>query len=248
MRVMDVMLAFPGLLLAIGIVAALGPGPLADHGRRRSREHPDLRPAAARLRAGPARERLRARRALGRRAAAHDPRVAHPPELDLAADRRRGRSRSRRRSSTSRASASSGSGRRIRPRRSGGRCSSDADRYLQSAPYLAIFPGVAIVLSVLGFNLIGDGLREALDPKLRGAHDARAAPLGRGPARRVLDRARHGPRRQRDLVRRSSRGETLGIVGESGCGKSVTALRCSGSCPRAGRVTSGRRPSTAATC
>ena len=44
----------------------------------------------------------------------------------------------------------------------------DADRYLQSAPYLAIVPGVAIVVSVLGFNLIGDGLREALDPKLRG--------------------------------------------------------------------------------
>ncbi|MGH3012240.1 MAG: ABC transporter permease [Gaiellaceae bacterium] len=41
-------------------------------------------------------------------------------------------------------------------------------RYLQTAPYLAIIPGVAIVLSVLGFNLIGDGLREALDPKLRG--------------------------------------------------------------------------------
>ncbi len=44
----------------------------------------------------------------------------------------------------------------------------DVDRYLQSAPFLAIAPGVAIVLSVLGFNLIGDGLREALDPKLRG--------------------------------------------------------------------------------
>jgi len=44
----------------------------------------------------------------------------------------------------------------------------EVDRYLQSAPYLAIVPGVAIVLSVLGFNLIGDGLREALDPKLRG--------------------------------------------------------------------------------
>jgi peptide/nickel transport system permease protein len=42
------------------------------------------------------------------------------------------------------------------------------DTYLQSAPTLAIAPGVAIVLSVLGFNLIGDGLREALDPKLRG--------------------------------------------------------------------------------
>jgi peptide/nickel transport system permease protein len=42
------------------------------------------------------------------------------------------------------------------------------DRYLQSAPFLAIFPGLAIVISVLGFNLIGDGLREAIDPKLRG--------------------------------------------------------------------------------
>jgi peptide/nickel transport system permease protein len=42
------------------------------------------------------------------------------------------------------------------------------NEYLQSAPVLAIAPGVAIVLSVLGFNLIGDGLREALDPKLRG--------------------------------------------------------------------------------
>ena len=41
-------------------------------------------------------------------------------------------------------------------------------RYLQTAPHLAIIPGLAIVFSVLGFNLIGDGLREALDPKLRG--------------------------------------------------------------------------------
>jgi ABC-type dipeptide/oligopeptide/nickel transport system permease subunit len=44
----------------------------------------------------------------------------------------------------------------------------DVERYFQSAIHLAIFPGAAIVLSVLGFNLIGDGLREALDPKLRG--------------------------------------------------------------------------------
>jgi peptide/nickel transport system permease protein len=44
-----------------------------------------------------------------------------------------------------------------------------ADNYLSSgALWLALSPGVAIVLSVLGFNLIGDGLREALDPKLRG--------------------------------------------------------------------------------
>jgi peptide/nickel transport system permease protein len=39
--------------------------------------------------------------------------------------------------------------------------------YLAIAPFLAIIPGIAIVLSVLGFNLIGDGLREGLDPKLR---------------------------------------------------------------------------------
>jgi peptide/nickel transport system permease protein len=43
----------------------------------------------------------------------------------------------------------------------------DTTRYLQTAPHLALIPGAAIVISVLGFNLIGDGLREALDPKLR---------------------------------------------------------------------------------
>jgi peptide/nickel transport system permease protein len=44
----------------------------------------------------------------------------------------------------------------------------DATRYLQTAPHLALIPGAAIVVSVLGFNLIGDGLREALDPRFRG--------------------------------------------------------------------------------
>jgi ABC-type dipeptide/oligopeptide/nickel transport system permease subunit len=36
-----------------------------------------------------------------------------------------------------------------------------------SAPHLVFFPGVAIMLTVLGFNLLGDGLRDALDPRLR---------------------------------------------------------------------------------
>jgi ABC-type dipeptide/oligopeptide/nickel transport system permease subunit len=44
---------------------------------------------------------------------------------------------------------------------------SDSYRYLNQAPFLAFFPGIAIVLSVLGFNLLGDALRESLDPKLR---------------------------------------------------------------------------------
>ena len=44
----------------------------------------------------------------------------------------------------------------------------NANSYLVTAPFLALFPGAAIVIVVLAFNLIGDGLREALDPKLRG--------------------------------------------------------------------------------
>jgi len=44
---------------------------------------------------------------------------------------------------------------------------SDSYRYLNQAPFLAFSPGMAIVISVLGFNLLGDALRESLDPKLR---------------------------------------------------------------------------------
>jgi peptide/nickel transport system permease protein len=43
----------------------------------------------------------------------------------------------------------------------------DSSRFLQSAPYLILFPGAAIVISAIGFNLLGDGLREALDPRLK---------------------------------------------------------------------------------
>ncbi|MDQ3694464.1 MAG: ABC transporter permease [Chloroflexota bacterium] len=39
--------------------------------------------------------------------------------------------------------------------------------FLQLAPWAAIFPGAAIALTVLGFNLLGDGIRDALDPRLR---------------------------------------------------------------------------------
>jgi peptide/nickel transport system permease protein len=48
-----------------------------------------------------------------------------------------------------------------------GKMLAGTQQYLASAPHLALFPGIAIVLSVLGFNLLGDALREALDPKLR---------------------------------------------------------------------------------
>jgi peptide/nickel transport system permease protein len=39
--------------------------------------------------------------------------------------------------------------------------------FLEIAPWVAVFPGTAIALTVLGFNLLGDGLRDALDPRLR---------------------------------------------------------------------------------
>ena len=42
-----------------------------------------------------------------------------------------------------------------------------AQRFLTQAPWLAVFPGLAIFLCVLSFNLVGDGLRDALDPRQR---------------------------------------------------------------------------------
>jgi peptide/nickel transport system permease protein len=43
----------------------------------------------------------------------------------------------------------------------------DATKFLRQAPWLIFLPGVAIVVSAIGFNLLGDGLRESLDPRLR---------------------------------------------------------------------------------
>ena len=53
------------------------------------------------------------------------------------------------------------------PQPSWGRMLSEAQALMFNAPRLAIFPGVAIALSVLGLNLLGDGLRDLLDPRLR---------------------------------------------------------------------------------
>jgi peptide/nickel transport system permease protein len=167
MRIMDVMLAIPGLLLAIGIVAALGPGfyqIMIAVGVTNV-------PVFARLLRGSVlaqRETdfVLAARAVGvrRRSILFShilPNAVSPlivqgtlavatAIIDVAGLGFLG----------------------LGPQDPGtpewGTMLTQVDRYLQSAPFLAIIPGVAIVLSVLGFNLIGDGLREALDPKLRG--------------------------------------------------------------------------------
>jgi peptide/nickel transport system permease protein len=52
------------------------------------------------------------------------------------------------------------------PQPSWGRMLNDAQALMFQAPLLAVYPGVAIMLSVLGLNLMGDGLRDLLDPKL----------------------------------------------------------------------------------
>lgn len=58
------------------------------------------------------------------------------------------------------------------PTPSWGTMVADGRNYLLNAWWIATFPGLAIVLVVLGFNLVGDGIRDAMDPRLRG---------GRGP-------------------------------------------------------------------
>ncbi|MDR5651469.1 ABC transporter permease [Ruixingdingia sedimenti] len=53
------------------------------------------------------------------------------------------------------------------PQPSWGKMLNDAQTYIYDAPWLAIFPGLAITLAVLGLNLLGDGLRDVLDPRVR---------------------------------------------------------------------------------
>ena len=44
---------------------------------------------------------------------------------------------------------------------------SEGRRYIATQPWLPLFPGLAILLTVAAFNLVGDGLRDVLDPRLR---------------------------------------------------------------------------------
>ena len=55
------------------------------------------------------------------------------------------------------------------PTPSWGRMLADAQTMVSLTPRLAIVPGVAIIITVLGLNLLGDGMRDAFDPKLRGS-------------------------------------------------------------------------------
>ena len=64
------------------------------------------------------------------------------------------------------------------PAPSWGKMLNEAQTFMLLRPTLAIFPGVAIALAVLGLNLLGDGLRDLLDPRLRSNLDSARADQG----------------------------------------------------------------------
>ena len=54
------------------------------------------------------------------------------------------------------------------PTPSWGRMLADSQTMISFAPNLALFPGITIILAVLGLNLLGDGTRDLIDPRLQG--------------------------------------------------------------------------------
>jgi peptide/nickel transport system permease protein len=167
MRLMDIMLAVPGLLLAIGIVAALGPGVIQIMIAVGVAQIPIfarlLRGSILAVRES---DYVLAARAVGVRGrsilGAHILPNAMSPVIVQATLAL----------ATAIIEVAALGFLGLGPQDPGtpewGTMLTDTTRYLQTAPHLALIPGAAIVVTVLGFNLIGDGLREALDPRFRG--------------------------------------------------------------------------------
>ncbi len=165
MRCMDVLFAFPAVLLALGVVAALGP----------SANNVVIAiaivytPIFARVVRGPVlaikeREFVEAARALGARASRII--VVHvlPNLLSVLIVQT---SIALSWAVLTEASLSFLGLSAQPPAASWGVMLNEGRQNLELAPHLAIFPGLAIMLAVLGFNLLGDGLRDVLDPRLR---------------------------------------------------------------------------------
>ncbi len=167
MRIMDLFFAFPAILLAMAIVAALGPGAnntiLAIS--------VVYTPIFARVARGPVltvkgMEFVTAARAIGARdgriLSRHIfPNITAPliVQVSLALSWA---------ILTEAGLSFLGLGSQP-PEPSWGNMLSEARSLLEMAPWMAIFPGVAIMLCVLGFNLLGDALRDTFDPRLRSA-------------------------------------------------------------------------------
>jgi len=165
MRSMDVLFAFPAVLLALGIVAALGP----------SANNVIIAiavvytPIFARVVRGPVlaikeREFVEAARALGARASRILALHVLPNLLSVLIVQT---SIALSWAVLTEASLSFLGLSAQPPAPSWGVMLNEGRQNLELAPHLAIFPGLAIMLAVLGFNLLGDGLRDVLDPRLR---------------------------------------------------------------------------------
>jgi peptide/nickel transport system permease protein len=167
MRLMDVMLSIPGLLLAIGIVAALGPGLtqiMVAVGVTQI-------PIFARLLRGSILATREADYVLAARSVGVPRRtilVSHILPNSLSPVIVQGTLALATAIIDVAGLGFLGLGPQDPATPEWGTMLTDTTRYLQTAPYLALIPGAAIVVSVLGFNLIGDALREALDPRFRG--------------------------------------------------------------------------------
>ena len=167
MRITDVLLAIPGILLAIAIVVSLDRGlpqimfavavtnaPIFARilrGSMLSLQGSDYVMAARSI--GAPTSRVLFRHLLPELADRHS---SWPPP-----------SPSPRRSSTSPDSGSWGSDRPTRGSPEWGTMLTDASSFYRQAPWIIFFTGAAISVVAIGFNLLGDGLREALDPRMR---------------------------------------------------------------------------------
>ena len=165
MRLMDVFFSFPAILLALGIVAALGPNPsnvvLAIA--------VVYTPIFARVVRGPVlalkeREFVEAARALGANGGRIVGRHILPNLLSVLIVQV---SIALSWAILTEAALSFLGLSAQPPAPSWGVMLNEGRQNLELAPHLAFFPGLAIMLAVLGFNLVGDGLRDVLDPRLQ---------------------------------------------------------------------------------
>ena len=166
MRFMDILMAFPGIFLALAIIAALGTG----LGNVIIATGIFLVPQFARVvRASILTLRdmefVQAARALGQRDVAIVFRYLLPNSLAPIIVQ----TSLRMATVLLTASGLSFLGLGVQPPApEWGAMLSNARSYMITAPHVAMMPGLAIALVVLGFNLLGDGLRDSLDPRLRG--------------------------------------------------------------------------------
>ncbi len=165
MRAMDILLAFPGIFLAISIIAVLGPGLLNLMRAAGIYSVPQFaRIVRGSILSLKEKEFVEAARAAGESDRSILFRYLLPNSMAPIIIQ----TTLRMATVLLTASGLSFLGLGVQPPRAEwGAMLSTARPYLITAPHVATFPGLAIMLVVMGFNLFGDGLRDSLDPRLR---------------------------------------------------------------------------------